>query len=365
MRRRRRSFVLSAHPPDLFGLVALSVLHLTLCISITLIAYSIRTVAACTSHRLLSACEISKRIVSSIPAQLGAPAMQGPAPRFLDGREASIGQLSPDATATRQARHDLFPQRALYADQPSVSHQFQIDELYSTPSRQIRPLPGRALHVLPPRQDQSASSPSPESNENPAPSILTSGTPFSSSFSADPATATATPSSSGSSAANYTLPFPSQAVSSYNDSSSLVSTSITASSSTTLYTGSPSSFSRPWQPSTKSTTSHTPEETPYVSGVILPLVLGGDDDDQAVYSVQMDFGHGTLDGGDVGGSSKRRRIAGGLQKRRPSTYWDGGSPQTVNLQVDLGSSDLVRGLDVVWAVIGRKHAAANTYVMSR
>ena len=364
MRRRRRSFFSRrSFPPDLFGL-ALSFVHHTLCISITLIAYSIHTVAACSSHRRPSASEISKRIASNIPAQLGGPAMQGPAPRFLDGREASIGPLSSDATAPRQARHDLSPQRALHADQPSVSHQCHIDKLYSTPSRQIRPLPNRALHVLPPRQDQSASSPSPESNENPASSILTSGTPFSSSFSADPATVTATPSSSGSSAASDTLPFPSQTVS-YNDSSSLVSTSSTASSSTTLYTGSPSSFSRPWQPSTKSTTSHAPEETPYVPGVILPLVLGGDDDDQAVYSVQMDFGHGTLDGGDVGGSSKRRRIAGGLQKRRPSTYWDGGSPQTVNLQVDLGSSDLVRGLAVVWAVDGRKHAAANTYVMSR
>jgi hypothetical protein len=80
-----------------------------------------------------------------------------------------------------------------------------------------------------------------------------------------------------------------------------------------------------------------------VPGVILPLVLGGDNDDQAVYSVQMDFGHGTLDGGDMSSSKRRRRMPEGLAKRRPSSYWDGGSPQTVNLQVDLGSSDLVGG----------------------
>jgi len=89
-----------------------------------------------------------------------------------------------------------------------------------------------------------------------------------------------------------------------------------------------SSFSRPWQVSTRSTTSHAAEQTPYVAGVVMQMVLGGDNDDQAVYSVPMDFGHGVL-----GGSSR---------KRRPSANWNGGSAQTVNLQVDLGSSDMVR-----------------------
>ena len=84
------------------------------------------------------------------------------------------------------------------------------------------------------------------------------------------------------------------------------------------------SFSRPWSTSTRSTSSHAAESTPYVSGVILPLYLAGDSDTQAVYSVPMDFGHGTQD------ASKR------------SSKWNGGDPQTVNLQIDLGSSDMVR-----------------------
>lgn len=109
----------------------------------------------------------------------------------------------------------------------------------------------------------------------------------------------------------------------YLDASSSISTTSSA-----YYASTNSSFSRPWQVSTRSTTSHAAEQTPYVPGVILKMVLGGDNDDQAVYSVPMDFGHGTLDGS--------------LRKRRPSSKWDGGSPQTVNLQVDLGSSDMVR-----------------------
>jgi hypothetical protein len=106
------------------------------------------------------------------------------------------------------------------------------------------------------------------------------------------------------------------------------SSSYTATSSS-YYTASSRSapFSRPWEPSTRSASSHAAQSTPYVSGVIVKMVLGGDDDDQAVYSVPMDFGHGAL------GGSRR--------KRRPSSSWDGGSPQTVNLQVDLGSSDMV------------------------
>lgn len=87
-----------------------------------------------------------------------------------------------------------------------------------------------------------------------------------------------------------------------------------------------STFSRPWQPPTKATSSHAPNKTPYVPGVILPLTLGGDSDDEAVYSVSMDFGHSAQ---------------GGQRKRGPSGSWNGGDPQLVNLQVDLGSSDMV------------------------
>ena len=112
--------------------------------------------------------------------------------------------------------------------------------------------------------------------------------------------------------------------------STLRNVSSTYSATTSAYyaaSSSSSSFSRPWEVSTRSTSSHAAESTPYVPGVIMKMVLGGDNDDQAVYSVPMDFGHGTLDG------SRR--------KRRPSSNWNGGSAQTVNLQVDLGSSDMV------------------------
>lgn len=60
------------------------------------------------------------------------------------------------------------------------------------------------------------------------------------------------------------------------------------------------------------------------------LTLSGDSDTQAVYSVSMTLGHGPQSGADVAFPS---RIG-----RRDST---GSNAQTVNLQIDLGSSDLV------------------------
>lgn len=85
-----------------------------------------------------------------------------------------------------------------------------------------------------------------------------------------------------------------------------------------------STVSRPWtyQPSPSKTTSGTePSKTTFVPGVVFNLTLGGDSDTEAVYSVPMTFGHGT---------SFKRQV-----QRRGSDY------ETLNMQVDLGSSDMV------------------------
>lgn len=50
--------------------------------------------------------------------------------------------------------------------------------------------------------------------------------------------------------------------------------------------------------------------------------------------MEMNFGHEV-----VGEPSRRRGLNG---KRGPLSDWNGGDPQSMNLQVDLGSSDMVR-----------------------
>ncbi|KAK8845361.1 hypothetical protein IAR55_006074 [Kwoniella newhampshirensis] len=123
---------------------------------------------------------------------------------------------------------------------------------------------------------------------------------------------------------NVTQTYDTQSITSDTWSSSSSSTSSRSTSFTSLWSYTPSH--------TRSPTASAPQPTQsvYVPGVILNLTLGGDSETEAVYSVQMAFGHNA-----VNGSDKRKRKA----KRRPSK-WDGGDPQAVNLQVDLGSSDM-------------------------
>lgn len=72
------------------------------------------------------------------------------------------------------------------------------------------------------------------------------------------------------------------------------------------------------------------------------LTLAGDSDTEAIYSVEMAFGH------NADSDSERRK----RNLRRRASTWDGGDPQTVNLQVDLGSSDMVSQIRVVECVPG-------------
>lgn len=67
----------------------------------------------------------------------------------------------------------------------------------------------------------------------------------------------------------------------------------------------------------------------YVPGVVLNMTMGGTSDTQAVYSVEMAFGH------DDDNSRRKRAF------RKGALYEEDGSTQYVNLQVDLGSSDMV------------------------
>lgn len=92
--------------------------------------------------------------------------------------------------------------------------------------------------------------------------------------------------------------------------------------------------SKPWTftltPSASKTASGTPAaQTTFVPGVVFNLTLAGGNDDEAVYSLPMTFGH------DMSSTDAR--------KRAPTTPT---SLQTVNMLVDLGSSDMVSTVQV-------------------
>ena len=90
------------------------------------------------------------------------------------------------------------------------------------------------------------------------------------------------------------------------------------------------SFTAPWT----RTSSARPQST-YVSGLMLNLTLAGNSDSEAVYSVPMTFGHGIQNGSDSVLASRWRRDSS------TDPGLNGANFQVVNLQVDLGSSDMV------------------------
>lgn len=101
------------------------------------------------------------------------------------------------------------------------------------------------------------------------------------------------------------------------DISSSSSSTLLPSDSSPIYTSS----SLPW--STRSHSSSSAPAPTFVPGITLNMTLGGDSDTEAVYAVPIELGHG---------SSARRR-----KKRAPSAT----SAQIMNVQIDLGSSDMV------------------------
>ena len=85
---------------------------------------------------------------------------------------------------------------------------------------------------------------------------------------------------------------------------------------------------------TSSNSPYSPSPSPtYVPGVLLPLTVAGDSDDEAVYAVQMSFEPGGL--GTRATRAKKRRRALRIDA-------EGRELQVLNMQVDLGSSDMVR-----------------------
>lgn len=171
------------------------------------------------------------------------------------------------------------------------------------------------------RQDQTSSS---SSSDTPSITYSTSGSQSTTGSSKQPLF-------DGPTNTTTYLPTPTDTSSSGSSKTSSDLTSFTTSSSSSS-TSSPSrTYKATWTytPSTRSSAS-TPSSTPFVPGVVLNMTLAGDSDDQAVYSVQMAFGHGSSSGSD----SRKG-------KRRDSGNWDGGALQNINLQLDLGSSDLV------------------------
>ncbi|TXT07401.1 hypothetical protein VHUM_03121 [Vanrija humicola] len=88
------------------------------------------------------------------------------------------------------------------------------------------------------------------------------------------------------------------------------------------------SFTRtmPWtyspSPPTRTTSGKGASQTTFVPGHVFNLTLGGSTDASAIYSLPMSFGH----------------YSASSRKRGPD--WDGVSPQVINMQIDLGSSDM-------------------------
>lgn len=152
--------------------------------------------------------------------------------------------------------------------------------------------------------------------------------------------------SSTSAYSNYNTSVPYSSNSTYNASepyysSNLTSTSISSSKTSSTHSTSEKppyspSFTSMWSYSaTKKTATATASESKsssYVPGVVLNMTMAGTTDTQAVYSVEVALGH------DDGNSRRKRAF------RRGASYDGGETTQYVNLQVDLGSSDMVRSV---------------------
>ncbi|KAL1412088.1 hypothetical protein Q8F55_003085 [Vanrija albida] len=113
-----------------------------------------------------------------------------------------------------------------------------------------------------------------------------------------------------------------------SNSASMPSGGVSGSGVFTASNSSTSSWTRtmPWtyspSPPTKTTSGKGASQTTFVPGQVFNLTLGGSTDSSAVYSLPMSFGH------SIGSSRKR------------GPDWDGVSPQVINMQIDLGSSDM-------------------------
>jgi hypothetical protein len=178
------------------------------------------------------------------------------------------------------------------------------------------------------KRQEAASSPVPEASPSPSSTVplevASSGlpsespTPFSTSETASSFEASYDPSASPSPS-----PFPSSSASTRAPLfSGTRSETFQAPSSTTWSDSAPiyTSSSLPW--STRTRNSAPSARPSYVPGVQLNMTLGGDSDTEAVYAIPIELGHSTPD-------ATRKRAPGDI------------SSQLVNVQVDLGSSDMV------------------------
>ncbi|ODN97025.1 hypothetical protein I350_08003 [Cryptococcus amylolentus CBS 6273] len=158
------------------------------------------------------------------------------------------------------------------------------------------------------------------------------------------------------SATSYAVYNATNALSSYTTNSTefltqnttITSTSTSSSSSSSARTSSKSSstkstrtttFTSLWSTSKSKTATGTASaatstKSAYVPGVVLNMTMSGDSDTQAVYGVEVEMGHD-----DDDDKRKRKRGMGWGMGRRAS-YAKDGKNQMVNLQVDLGSSDM-------------------------
>lgn len=149
--------------------------------------------------------------------------------------------------------------------------------------------------------DQPAESPTTSSNQPASDGVLSSDISASSSFAQSAAaSSTRPPLFSGTRSETFASQAPSP----------------TWSEPASSYTAS----SLPW--STRERHTSAAAAPTFVPGVELNMTLGGDSDTEAVYAIAVELGHSA--------PARRRRAPGD------------GSSQTMNIQIDLGSSDMVR-----------------------
>ncbi|ODO01903.1 hypothetical protein L198_02632 [Cryptococcus wingfieldii CBS 7118] len=149
-------------------------------------------------------------------------------------------------------------------------------------------------------------------------------------------------------ATNALSPYSANSTESLTKNATITSTSTCSSSSSSARTSSRSSctkstrtttFTSLWSTSKSKTATGTASaatstKSAYVPGVMLNMTMSGDSDTQAVYGVEVEMGHD-----DDDGKRKRKRGIGWGMGRRAS-YAKDWKNQMVNLQVDLGSSDM-------------------------
>ncbi|CAK9782412.1 acid protease [Cutaneotrichosporon oleaginosum] len=275
------------------------------------------------SHQPRSAAE-----PSNSPSQLSA-ASQSAASNLHHDRPNPITVMIQIPWQPQQAEAAHFPAPSSSSlSSPSSLAQSHLDPP-SPPSLNPPPPPSPPLHRLRPRQEQPPPAPS-EPSASPTPVSPGFAPPWAPGSALSSPSPSLTLSGSGPGGPPLSSPSPSSSNSGSAGPSGVSSgawngTGPSSAMPTSSGKGRPWSFTLTPSASKTTTTSGTyAAQVSFVPGVVFNLTLAGGNDDTAVYSLPMTFGHDLADGVDA-------------RKRAPTTPT---SAQTVNMLVDLGSSDM-------------------------